>query len=280
MASASSSSGAPRVICPGADAPLPPLDSRLATPETHEEVVGGVRIQTLPADPTHGDSHFDFSQVLGALLQPGYVGSIDMLTRYSAGDDFAADITIRRGGIDPGTEQRYLEELALEIGNSQRRGELERKAVRMSLRGVRRIFAIMVREQEAYEWDAASGKLVRLQGEAITDPPTLVSPLPVALLLLIARGAAGRVSPREVQAAVKDFVAEALVAQGNPAIRRAEQRAEQRSRAQALLMILEARGVAVDDVSRRRILGCEDRDALQGWLVRAATATRVEDVLS
>lgn len=108
--------------------------------------------------------------------------------------------------------------------------------------------------------------------------------MPVALLLLIARGAAGRVSPKDVQAAVKDFVAEALVAQGTPAIRRAEQRAEQRgeqrSRAQTLLMILKARGVAVDDVSRRRILGCEDRDALQGWLIRAATATRIEDVLS
>ncbi len=50
---------------------------------------------------------------------------------------------------------------------------------------------------------------------------------------------------------------------------RAEGRAE--GRAQALLMILEARGLEVTADQRERILGSTDLDELDGWLRKAAT---------
>ncbi len=274
----------PQVICPGPGTSFPPLDSRLVTPETREEMVGGVRMETMASEPPHGDTQFDFSRVLGAVLQPGYVGSIDMLTRYSEGDDFAADLSVRQGGTNPDTGQRYLEELVFEIGNTQRLSDLRGKAANMSQRGVRRIFAIMVQDQTAHEWDPAAEKMRPMKEDAISDPRTLVRPLPLSLVLLIARGAMGGVAVQKVQAVVNDFVAEALDAQGNPAIRlieqRGEERGERRAMVQAILTTMAARSVTVDDVSRRRILACADPDTLLRWMIRAVTASCVEDLFT
>jgi hypothetical protein len=218
--------------------------------------------------------------VLGPLLQPGYQGSIDLLTRYAGAEDFAADITIRRAGINPATEERYLEELAFEIGNSQRRAELTIKARKMTKRGVRRIFALMVREQSAYEWDAGREELRLFTRTALEDAATLVAPLPLALLVLIARGAAGLVPAEQVQRAVQDFTAEALDARGNPVIKRIEQRGEQRGVARSLLRMLAARGVLVDELSQRRILACDDLATLDRWFARATTATAISDIFT
>jgi hypothetical protein len=47
----------------------------------------------------------------------------------------------------------------------------------------------------------------------------------------------------------------------------------------ALLSVLGARGLAVSESERTRILACSDEAALERWLRRAATATSVADVL-
>jgi predicted transposase YdaD len=87
-------------------------------------------------------------------------------------------------------------------------------------------------------------------------------------------------------------VALALEAKGNPAIvemkeesRRkghaaglAEGRAE--GLAQALLTILAVRGVAVPEAARERILGTQDPETLDRWLLRAGTAISLEEVLT
>jgi len=50
-------------------------------------------------------------------------------------------------------------------------------------------------------------------------------------------------------------------------------------RAEAVLRILAVRGVQVDDTARQRIRSCTDLPTLGLWLERAATATRISEVL-
>jgi hypothetical protein len=47
----------------------------------------------------------------------------------------------------------------------------------------------------------------------------------------------------------------------------------------AVLQVLDARGVRVDDASRYRIQGCMDVATLERWHKRALTATRISEVL-
>ncbi|MFV0128311.1 hypothetical protein ACLGI4_11415 [Streptomyces sp. HMX112] len=71
-------------------------------------------------------------------------------------------------------------------------------------------------------------------------------------------------------------IAEEIRAQGR-AQGRAEGRAE--GRAQAVLIMLEQRGVEVSPGARDRITtGCQDRETAYRWLTRAVTALSVEDV--
>ena len=49
--------------------------------------------------------------------------------------------------------------------------------------------------------------------------------------------------------------------------------------AQAILTVLDTRGVTVPDEVRERILTCGDTDQIHSWLVRASTATTVADVI-
>lgn len=57
--------------------------------------------------------------MIGAHVKEGYVGSTDLLTRAAPSSDFATDTCIRRDGIDPATNTRYLQELAFEVVNEQ-----------------------------------------------------------------------------------------------------------------------------------------------------------------
>ena len=53
---------------------------------------------------------------------------------------------------------------------------------------------------------------------------------------------------------------------------RGEIRGEARGEARAILTLLDARGLAVSDTVRARILGCTDLATLDRWVRRAATA--------
>jgi len=51
------------------------------------------------------------------------------------------------------------------------------------------------------------------------------------------------------------------------------------TRANAVLIVLQARGIAVSDAARERILAQKDLELLQCWLVKASVASSVGDVL-
>jgi hypothetical protein len=61
------------------------------------------------------------------------------------------------------------------------------------------------------------------------------------------------------------------------AAQRAEGKAE--GKAEAIVAILTARGIPLDDARRARITGCSDAATLDRWLVRAISASSVEDVV-
>jgi hypothetical protein len=58
-----------------------------------------------------------------------------------------------------------------------------------------------------------------------------------------------------------------------------EQLGEARGEAQAILTVLEARGVPVPEAARTTILSCADPAQVDRWLKRAASATTIDEVV-
>ena len=263
------SGASPSLRLPGRE-PFPPLDEHLVEPEvTRDEVIGGRRVVSMPALEPHAGQQSDLDYVLRAHVAPGYLTAADLLTRHDYDSDFASDACIYGQGADPETGGRRLEEIAFEIVAEQRERNATEKAVYMHRRGVRRIFAILVKgKRRVSEWSPASQSWRPLAADAQIEDPCLVKPLAVAALL---------------DAAVADnAVIEALAAKGNPALRRREDAArsegEARGRAESILKVLEARGITLSETQRREVLRCRDLDRLDRWLARAVLASSVEEI--
>ena len=62
--------------------------------------------------------------------------------------------------------------------------------------------------------------------------------------------------------------------------REEEKKREARQVAESLVKLIEARGLPIDDATRDKILATDDRDQLEKWLIRAATAKSMEEVLA
>lgn len=61
---------------------------------------------------------------------------------------------------------------------------------------------------------------------------------------------------------------------------RAVARAVARGMTNALMAILQARGISLDHAQREAITSCMDPDQLTAWTIRAAYATTADDVLA
>jgi Uma2 family endonuclease len=269
----------------GGDAPVrapsrgsfPSLDDHLVPPETREERIRGRSVLAMPAHPPHADRQFDLSYALRGSVKPGYVGSSELLTRAGPGSDFATDACIRKAGTDPATGTRYLEELAFEVINEQSARDIREKAEDLAARGVRRMFAVFVKTGKVCEWSKGGAAWSDLDLDGTIQDECLSRPLRVRALL---------------DAAEADrAVAEALVDKHHPVIE--ELRAQTfakglrdgkdegvvAGKAAALLAVLAARGLAVSDEARARILGCRDGALLDRWIGRAAVASAADDVV-
>ncbi len=119
-----------------------------------------------------------------------------------------------------------------------------------------------------------------------------------------ALGAAARLIDDERRTLYTDLILEALGADGRAALElnmdltnyefrseyfkskiedaRSQAAAEGRAEgeAHAVLMVLEARGIAVSAEIRARVVACVDRITLERWIVRAATATTADEVVA
>ncbi len=92
---------------------------------------------------------------------------------------------------------------------------------------------------------------------------------PILLRLQYALGQQPSLSPKEQEmkmALYKSF--EEIRAEGSA-----------KGRAEALLVVLQARGIAVSDAARERILAEKDPARLTRWLERAGAATSIDDLL-
>jgi hypothetical protein len=267
--------------------PFPHVDDHLVQPEvTRDEMIGGRLVVAMPAKEPHADLQSDLDYVLRAHAAPGYRSSSDLITRHDVDSDFASDACLRKEGIDPETGRRYLEEIAFEVVSEQNQQIAKEKALRMHRRGVRRIFAIFVKRRRVCEWSAERGGWSTLEPGSRIEDPCLTIPLEVAALL---------------DAATADnAVVEALAAKGNPALRRREAAAsrageaagvakgraegeakgEAKGKAEAILAVLETRGIAVSEGQRREILRCADLARLDRWLRRAALAAATAEVIA
>lgn len=254
----------------------PRVSDYAVEPESGQELFDGQVREAAPAGPLHSRQHSQVDYVLRAYTARGYGVDTDLLTRQAVEHNFASDTCVRRDGIDPGTGDRYLEELAFEIKSTQRTGELTVRARAMSRRGVRRIFAIPVRGDPAgrnlvagplQEWlPEAETWRVYDDGEVIEDP-CLYEPLPVRGLL------------DAVEA--DDVVAQALIDKRNRVVVQYGDTRERRGRREGELdtarahihRLLSKRGVDIDEAARSRIAGCEDPAVLQRWFDRAVEVT-------
>jgi predicted transposase YdaD len=72
---------------------------------------------------------------------------------------------------------------------------------------------------------------------------------------------------------------ELMMTVGEKLVERGRQQGIALGRAESVLKILAARGVAVDEATRQLVLSCTDLTTLDQWLERALTATRFSDLM-
>jgi hypothetical protein len=248
----------------------PLLDEHVVVPETtRDELVRGRRVIAQPSAPPHGDRHFELDYVIRGSIRPGYIGSTDMITRFSADSDFATDTSVRKAGIDPATGQRYLEELAFEVVHTQSKRDMIERAEDLTARGVRRLIGIFVKEGVVREWVPGEGAFRVLPPGSSIEDPCLSLPIRVESLLSAAEA--------------DNAVARALLAKQNPVLVAVEAQGKERGiaqgRAEAVLTLLASRGIPVSPAARAEILACSDLARLDQWLIKSVSATAADDLL-
>jgi hypothetical protein len=248
-----------------AEAVLPDIDDRLAAPETRYEILDGRVMHVSPADGPHGMRHAQIIQLIGTHVGLEFQVACDMLTRTSEVDDFAPDVSVFPSAPHPETGRRQLEQLAFEVVSTQSLGNAGQKAAKLIGRGVRRVFAIDVERSRLLEWSMELDAWNQVVAPCIEDA-ALDVPLPVDTLI------------RAIQA--DDAIARALLAKHNPVLEAAKLRDREQARiagkSETLLMLLDARGVALAPAQRARIAEEQDAERLDRWLVRSVSCASAE----
>jgi Uma2 family endonuclease len=265
-----------------ADSEVPAVDARLVAPETRYEIDDGVLVHVSPAHEPHGSRHSKISALVEAHAGPAFDVASDLLTRTSETSDVAPDVSVFPYERDPETGGRQVEQLAFEVVSTESLGHAGHKAAQLTGRGVRRVFAIDVERERALEWSRALGTWSLLDPSAHIEDPALAVPLPVEALVRAAKA--------------DDAMARALLAKHNPVLEatraqdrvtaRAEGKLEglaegtARGKADALLVVLTARGISPDPAASARILGERDPERLDRWIARATTCTNMAEVFA
>ena len=275
---------APALLAPGASthgaytprhgASLPAVDDRLIAPESHAQIVDGVVVRTMGANPPHATRHFEVAHVFAGVLAEGYSGAVDMLTRTDEQNDFAPDVSVFPVGDDPVTGGRRLEEIAFEVLDTERLSHATGKAEKLVARGVRRVFCVRIADRTVYEWNhEAEGWTTLEPTEEITDRCFRVA---VPAGALVDRVLADDVVARSLLAARNRVIERALADREA----RGEARGEARAKSEMVLRLLARRGIGVDDAIAARVVAFEDGATLDAWFDRAVVATRAEEVFT
>jgi hypothetical protein len=195
---------------------FPKVDQHIVAPEVSQtERIDGRKVENVGSLSPHADAQALTGFLLAAHVLRAYVVATELLTRSSVESDFATDVCIRKRGIDPETDARYLEELSFEIVNEQSLNDATAKAKNLARRGVRRVFAIFVKSAEICEWSKERGEFIRLDMNGMFDDPVFVRPIAVKALV------------DSTLAEAENEVAKALIAKQNPEITRLQREAAQ-----------------------------------------------------
>jgi Uma2 family endonuclease len=253
---------------------LPAADLRLVAPESRYEIHDGKIEYVPPFDEPHGTRHSKLSALLEAHVADAWDVASDMLTRTSEIDDIVPDASVFPREREPESGGRKLEELAFQVVSTEQLGKAAAKAKKLADRGVRRVFAVDVSRQRAFEWSAALESWELLVPSGTIEDETLGAPLTVEALVRAAKA--------------DDAIAHALLRKKNPVLESAllaerdrgkvEGKAE--GKAEAVVAILEARGIALAEADRARILATTDAETVNAWIARAATSASAAEVLS
>lgn len=203
-------------------------------------------------------------------VDPGYAPRPDMLR--------APDLAVGNVPDQPGWIEG-VPLLAVEFADTgQDEAELKKKTRELLREGTKLVWVVRltgiprveVHEPERPMWIAG------LDDELVA-PGILKNPVPVRALFDPAR--AREVNLKNLLEAYGYGGLEDVRAEGK-AEGKAEGVAEgiAEGKADALLRILEARGVALTDDDRRRVRGCREESLLDAWLVRAARGASRDDV--
>jgi hypothetical protein len=156
------------------------------------------------------------------------------------------------------------------VVSSERLSKAAGKAKKLADRGVRRVFAVDVTRQRAFEWSAELETWELLAPTASIEDVTLGAALPVEALVPAAKA--------------DDAVARALLLKKNPVLENAllaeREHGKAEGKAEAVIAILEARGIDVAAADRARILATKDAETLNAWIARAATSASMAEVFS
>jgi len=248
----------PRTSTPShAPRPDPPIDERIVMPESRAEILHGELLWSAPAEPPHATAHCDLAYVLHAHVDARHRAAVDLLTRTGHDSDFAPDASIYLAGAE--SEPRRLEELAFEVTSEQAIAIPTKKARELIRRGVRRVFAILVKQRRLMEWDRATDGWSPMPSDAEIEDPCLVRPIRVSALL--------------DAAAQDDEVARALLAKGNRVIDAAIHAAVQSAR-DALRDVVRATATSLGieiDRARETALGAMSDAELRSLHARLLT---------
>lgn len=254
---------------PGEDR-VPRVDERLAPPECPIEYLDGIEMFVAPADEPHATQQSQIDRVMGSHVARGYVSAVEMLTRTSVDSDFAPDFSIFPAARDPKTGGRMIEEIAFEVTSEQAIGVPTRKARELVRRGVRRVFCLLVKQRRVLEWSRETDGWTTLPEDGVITDPSLVRPLPVAALLDAAKA--------------DDAVALALLAKKAPslvqAIEEGHKEGELDEAREAVLDVLDERGLVVPERLRAVIAASTDLAELKRWRRRAVRVRSAEEILT
>jgi len=240
------------------------VDTRLVAPESRYEIEDGRVNYVPPADEPHGTRHSKISALLEAHARNDFEVASDMLTRTSEFDDMAPDVSVFPRDRDE-AGGRKLEQLAFEVASTESLSEAGRKADKLMGRGVRRVFVIDVTRQRAFEWSPEQQGFRSLERDSAIEDHALAAPLPIEALVHAAKA--------------DDAMAHALLAKRNPVLEAALAKQRIETMAEALMVVLEARGLMLDPSARARMLAERDATTLQRWLTGAATCSSVRALL-
>jgi Putative restriction endonuclease len=188
----------------------------------------------------------------------------------------APDVSVGDFANEPGWDPN-APPLAVEYADTgQDEAELKKKIAELLAAGTKHVWVVRLtgpRRVEVHE----KGRKVRLAkpGDTLVAPGILQNPVPV--LALYDRDAAHEATLRNL---LQRRGYESLDAVRTEGKLEGSREGEIKGRRDALLAVLAARGLAVSEAQRARILEAADVEVLDRWLVQAVTAKATEAALA